>query len=116
MPKQSYDLPKLTSYVNRLTANETEEVKQTFEEPVIITDDVVQGTITKEPALEPSLVSASSFSEEVICKEGKREWTDALCDCGHDLKHCTLKLISSRYYYAFLPIQSCEEILFYTHF
>ncbi|VDK21459.1 unnamed protein product [Taenia asiatica] len=84
MPRQSYNLPRLTAFANRV-ASVTREVESCRADT---TSPPSNGHLNSADVVFTELSPPSMPSECAI--NGERDWIDGLCDCSHDKSHCAL--------------------------
>ncbi|KAM7542848.1 hypothetical protein Aperf_G00000005686 [Anoplocephala perfoliata] len=92
MPKQTYNLPRLTAFATRVTDGNLGLGEKSQASPPLRFDEAE--VVRTEPAV-PSVDTVSDMQEE-------RSWSDGLCDCSNDMSHCALT--------AFFPCcMACHE-------
>uniref|UniRef100_A0A5K3FFI8 Uncharacterized protein n=1 Tax=Mesocestoides corti TaxID=53468 RepID=A0A5K3FFI8_MESCO len=82
MPKQSYNLPRLTAFANKVAAVDSEEHEEvgTVETPRLVATEVV----SSEP------LSADADVDEENSHHEERDWSHDLCECCLNKSHCEL--------------------------
>lgn len=84
MPRQSYNLPRLTAFANRVS-NATREYESRGADtiPPPSSAHLDSGDVVFTELSPPSIPSESAMN-------GERDWIDGLCDCSRDKSHCKL--------------------------
>ncbi len=80
MPRQSYDLPKLTSFATKVSCEDFQESSEKHTSSTRM--EALETVVSSEPAIQFSVEAADEL----------REWKDGLCDCCNDGKNCEFVL------------------------
>lgn len=88
MPKQTYNLPRLTAFASRVADGDLgfgEKNRENMASPPLRFDGA------QVVCTEPIVSSTNTVSDA----QEERDWNDGICDCSSDMSHCKFFIISS---------------------
>ncbi|CDS39506.1 placenta specific locus tag 8 protein [Echinococcus multilocularis] len=83
MPRQSYNLPRLTAFADKVSNTTHEYASRGDTNSPPSTAHINDAEVISTELFPPSIPSESAIN-------GERDWIDGLCNCCHDKSHCAL--------------------------